>query len=64
LAADFAGTFQMGHPRAFECASQLVNVAPPSFNHVFLLTQARSVETALKIALAYHRAKATPRKCA
>ena len=32
---DFAGTFQMGHPRAFECASQLVNVAPPGFNHVF-----------------------------
>ena len=25
---DFAGTFQMGHPRAFECASKLVNIAP------------------------------------
>ena len=32
---DFAGTFQMGHPRAFECASKLVNIAPPGFDHVF-----------------------------
>ena len=32
---DFAGTFQMGHPRAFECASKLVNTAPPGFDHVF-----------------------------
>ena len=32
---DFAGTFQMGHPRAFECASKLANVAPQGFDHVF-----------------------------
>ena len=60
---DFAGTFQMGHPRAFECASQLVNVAPPGFNHVFFTNSgSESVETALKIALAYHRAKGNASK--
>jgi beta-alanine--pyruvate transaminase len=60
---DFAGTFQMGHPRAFECASQLVNVAPPGLNHVFFTNSgSESVETALKIALAYHRAKGNASK--
>ena len=60
---DFAGTFQMGHPRAFECASQLVNIAPPGFNHVFFTNSgSESVDTALKIALAYHRAKGNASK--
>ena len=60
---DFAGTFQMGHPRAFECASKLVNIAPPGFDHVFFTNSgSESVETALKIALAYHRAKGNAAK--
>jgi beta-alanine--pyruvate transaminase len=55
---DFAGTFQMGHPKAFECASRLINIAPPGFEHVFFTNSgSESVDTALKIALAYHRAK-------
>jgi beta-alanine--pyruvate transaminase len=55
---DFAGNFQMGHPRAFECASKLVNIAPQGFDHVFFANSgSESVETALKIALAYHRAR-------
>ena len=54
---DFAGTFQMGHPKAFECASKLVNIAPPGFDHVFFTNSgSESVDTALKLALAYHRA--------
>ena len=54
---DFAGTFQMGHAKAFECASRLVNIAPPGFDHVFFTNSgSESVDTALKIALAYHRA--------
>jgi beta-alanine--pyruvate transaminase len=62
---DFAGTFQMGHPKAFEAASKLVNVAPPGFDHVFFTNSgSESVETALKIALAYHRAMATARSFA
>ena len=53
-----AGTFQMGHPKAFECAAKLVNIAPPGLDHVFFTNSgSESVETALKIALAYHRAE-------
>ena len=60
---DFAGSFQMGHPRAFECASKLANIAPPGFDHVFFTNSgSESVETALKIALAYHRAKGNATK--
>jgi beta-alanine--pyruvate transaminase len=60
---DFAGTFQMGHPRAFECASKLVNIAPAGFDHVFFTNSgSESVETALKLALAYHRAKGNAAK--
>ncbi|MEO8420468.1 MAG: aspartate aminotransferase family protein [Hyphomicrobium sp.] len=55
---DFAGTFQMGHPKAFECAARLVNIAPPDFEHVFFTNSgSESVDTALKIAIAYHQAK-------
>ena len=60
---DFAGTFQMGHPKAFEAASRLVNIAPKGFDHVFFTNSgSESVETALKIALAYHRARGNASK--
>jgi beta-alanine--pyruvate transaminase len=60
---DFAGTFQLGHPRAFECAAKLVSIAPPGFDHVFFTNSgSESVETALKIALAYHRVKGNASK--
>ncbi|MFA5956034.1 aspartate aminotransferase family protein [Hyphomicrobium sp.] len=55
---DFAGTFQMGHTRAFEAANRLVDLAPEGFNNVFFTNSgSESVETALKMAIAYHRAK-------
>jgi len=55
---DFAGTFQMGHPKAFEAASRLTNIAPKGFDHVFFTNSgSESVDSALKIAIAYHRAK-------
>lgn len=55
---DFAGTFQMGHTRAFEAATRLVDLAPEGFNHVFFTNSgSESVESALKMAIAYHRAK-------
>ncbi len=60
---DFAGTFQMGHVKAFEAASRLVNIAPDGFNHVFFTNSgSESVETALKMAIAYHRAKGNASK--
>jgi beta-alanine--pyruvate transaminase len=55
---DFAGTFQLGHPKVFECAAKLVSIAPRGFDHVFFTNSgSESVETALKMALAYHRVK-------
>lgn len=54
---DFAPTFQMGHPLPFELAERLAAVAPPGLNRVFFTNSgSESVDTALKIALAYHRA--------
>ncbi|MXQ06747.1 aminotransferase class III-fold pyridoxal phosphate-dependent enzyme [Alphaproteobacteria bacterium GH1-50] len=55
---DYAPAFQMGHPRAFELASALRDIAPEGMEHVFFTNSgSESVETALKIALAYHRAR-------
>src|SRR5207344_2544439 len=55
---DFAPTFQMGHPIAFEFAERLARIAPEGFSRVFFTNSgSESVDTALKIALAYHRAR-------
>jgi len=55
---DFAPTFQMGHPVAFEFAERLARVAPKGFGRVFFTNSgSESADTALKIALAYHRAR-------
>ena len=55
---DFAPTFQMAHPSAFELANALARIAPPGLDRVFFTNSgSESVDTALKIALAYHRAR-------
>ena len=55
---DYAPAFQMGHPKAFELANRLVDIAPDGMDHVlFTNSGSESVETALKVALAYHRVK-------
>jgi len=55
---DYAPAFQMGHPKAFELANRLVDMAPDGIDHVFYTNSgSESVETALKIAIAYHRAR-------
>jgi beta-alanine--pyruvate transaminase len=55
---DYAPPFQMGHPAAFELANALVRIAPDGLQHVFFTNSgSESVDTALKIALAYHRAR-------
>src|SRR5450759_511331 len=55
---DFAPPFQMAHPLAFELANRIVELAPPSLNHVFFCNSgSEAVDTALKIALAYHRVR-------
>ncbi|MBB6484233.1 MULTISPECIES: aspartate aminotransferase family protein [Rhizobium] len=55
---DYAPAFQLGHPKAFELANRLVDIAPEGLDHVLYTNSgSESVETALKIALAYHRVK-------
>jgi beta-alanine--pyruvate transaminase len=55
---DYAPAFQMGHPKAFELAARLVAMAPSGLDHVFFTNSgSESVDTALKIALAWHRAR-------
>ena len=55
---DYATAFQMGHPKAFELANRLAALAPGDLDHVFYVNSgSEAVETALKIALAYHRAR-------
>ena len=54
---DYATAFQMGHPTAFELSSKLVNLLPGDLDHVFYANSgSEAVDTALKIAIAYHRA--------
>ncbi|MGH8689079.1 MAG: aspartate aminotransferase family protein [Burkholderiales bacterium] len=55
---DFAPTFQMGHPLAFEFADRVARLAPGDLKRVFFTNSgSESVDSALKIALAYHRAR-------
>ena len=55
---DFAPPFNMGHPKAFELAERLVEILPAGMNKVFYTNSgSESVETALKMAIAYHRAR-------
>jgi beta-alanine--pyruvate transaminase len=55
---DYAPAFQMGHPVAFELANRIIDIAPKGIEHVFYTNSgSESVETALKLAIAYHRAR-------
>jgi beta-alanine--pyruvate transaminase len=58
LRLDYAPGFQMGHPVAFEAAARLAGMLPGDLDHVFFTNSgSESVDTALKIALAYHRVR-------
>jgi beta-alanine--pyruvate transaminase len=55
---DYAPAFQMGHPLAFELANRIVALAPGRLDHVFFCNSgSEAVDTALKIAIAWHRAR-------
>ena len=55
---DFAPPFQMAHPKAFELAERVAAIAPAGMNKVFFANSgSEGVETALKMALAYHRVR-------
>ncbi|MFQ5983344.1 MAG: aspartate aminotransferase family protein [Woeseiaceae bacterium] len=53
---DYATAFQLGHPKAFELANKVTEIAPDGFDYVFFVNSgSEAVDTALKMALAYHR---------
>ena len=55
---DYAPAFQFGHPQAFELASRIADLAPNGLDHVFFCNSgSEAVDTALKIALAYHHVR-------
>jgi beta-alanine--pyruvate transaminase len=55
---DYAPAFQMGHPIVFELANRLIDIAPKGMEHVFFTNSgSESADTALKMAIAYHRAR-------
>jgi beta-alanine--pyruvate transaminase len=55
---DFAPTFQVGHPKVFELAARIARWAPTGLNRVFFTNSgSEAVDSALKIALAYHHAR-------
>jgi beta-alanine--pyruvate transaminase len=55
---DYSPAFQMGHPAAFDLAGAIAAIAPPGLDRVFFTNSgSEAVDTALKIALAYHKAR-------
>lgn len=60
---DYAPTFQLGHPLAFELAARLGMLFPADIDHVFFAgSGSEGVDTALKIALAYQQARGHPER--
>lgn len=60
---DYAPPFQMGHPLAFAYAAQLTEILPPGLDRVFFVNSgSEAVDTALKIALAYHQVRGDGRR--
>jgi beta-alanine--pyruvate transaminase len=55
---DFAPTFQLGHPLAFKVAARVGELMPANLDRIFFANSgSEAVDTALKIALAYHRVR-------
>ena len=57
LSNDYTPHFQLGHPGSFDLAERVCRLLPDEFNHMFFTNSgSESVDTAIKIVLAYHRA--------
>jgi beta-alanine--pyruvate transaminase len=60
---DYAGSFNLGHPAAFEFANRLTGILPAGLDRIFFTNSgSESIDTALKIALAYQKARGKPGK--
>lgn len=58
---DYAPSYQISHPLAFELANRLAEMMPAGLDHVFFGNSgSEAVDSALKIALAYHKANGEP----
>ena len=61
LQLDYASSFQMGHAGAFQLAKRLTQLLPDDLNHVFFTNSgSEAVDTALKLAIAYHALRGEP----
>ena len=55
---DFVAPFTRGHPRQFELATRIAELTPGDLNRIFFANSgSESVDTAMKVALAYHQAR-------
>jgi beta-alanine--pyruvate transaminase len=53
---DYSMAFQLGHPKVFELANRLTEITPEGIDYAFFVNSgSEAVDTALKMALAYHR---------
>jgi adenosylmethionine-8-amino-7-oxononanoate aminotransferase len=60
---DFITVWSYAHPRAIELAARIASLAPGDLNHVFFTNSgSEAVESAFKLARAYHRAKGSGQK--
>ena len=58
MSLDYAPSFNIGHPLAFDFANQLAAIAPPGLDRIFFVNSgSEAADTALKMAIAYHRAR-------
>jgi len=60
---DYAGSFQRGHPKAFELARRIAEYTPAPLNRLFFVNSgSEAVDTAMKMALMYHRVRGQPQR--
>jgi len=60
---DYAGSFLRAHPKAFELAGRIAEYTPEGLNRVFFVNSgSEAVDTAMKIALMYHRVRGQPQR--
>ena len=58
MSLDYAPSFQMGHPISFDFAQALAGIAPAGLDRIFFTNSgSESADTAIKMAIAYHRAR-------
>jgi len=58
LELDYTPSFLRGHPKAFQLAERIAGLLPAGINRVFFVNSgSEAVDTAMKMCLAYHRAR-------